>query len=214
MTQIAGQFINSVGGMIVVTPFGGQTGQPGNRQPEWTNNTSPVIPSPGNSVFLDAADWQLHRKPIYDDTTNTGSYGAVNRDITAEDWEMTGNIIVDQNRPPDMLLRYGFFAGKAIGGANNPVVSGGNSQFGFNLGVRIILIQGCGTNYPSDLTLDFFWSPSAKIGPNGPIIDAGNKKDVRMPIMAVGNARIFKLPAEVNLALDYNTHLEGRGQVY
>jgi len=212
MVQIPAQHINSVGGALVITPFGGAIGGLGNNTPEWNINAAFPLPASGApSWWIDCADWQLTRQPIFDDVTDTGSYGAVNRDQTAEDWSLQANIIVDQRFPPDMIIRYGY-PYNGVGLTKNVPTS--LIGLGFNLGVRIALIQGCGVNYPVDAYLDFFWCPSAKLAQNGPIIDANNKKEVRMPIAGVGNARIFKMPAEYNNWLDYATHLSNRGQVF
>jgi hypothetical protein len=201
-SQIPGQYINSVGGVLIITGFQGTT------TPEWTDvNTLPADGGP--SYWLDCLDWRLKIEAIFDDVTGTGSYGAVNRDQTAEDCQAEANVVVDQRYPPDMLVKYGFLAGKG-----SQVVNAGNSQFGFNLGVRAIFVQGCGTNYPSDKYLDWYWCPSVKLFMRGPVIDAGNKKDVRMPLGIRANARVFKMPAEYNVWTDYRAHLVLRGQTF
>ena len=215
-SQIPGQFISSVGGVLIVGPFGGIGGGSGRNTNTMIgggvnpgSSCTPPLPATNLVTWIDCQNWALNRIPIFDDVTGTGSYGGVNRDQTAEDWSANASIVLDQNIPVDMLLKYGVTVKKGT-----PIASTGHSQFYFNLGVELILVQGCGTNYPSNYSVDFYYCPSAKLSQNGPIIDAGNKKDVRMNVTMVGNARIFKMPAECNVLADYIAALILRGQVF
>lgn len=215
-SQIPGQFINSVGGALIVGPYGGIGGGAGRNTSTMIgaginpgNNCVPPAAVPNQVTWIDCTDWTLGIAPIYDEVTGTYSYGGVNRDKTAEDWGARANVVLDQRYPVDMLLKYGVIVGKG-----NALASTGGSQFYFNSGVELILVQGCGTNYPSNQTIDFYYCPSAKLSVNGPGIDAGNKKDVRYSVSIVGNARIFKLPAECNVLADYLGALAARGQVW
>jgi hypothetical protein len=206
MTQIPGQFISSVGGLVGFAPYAG------NRTPDWGSGVPAAPPSASQVTYLDVADWQLQITPFFDDTTNTGSYGAQNMDLVAEGFQAVMNVIVDQNRPPDMLAKYGVFTTKA-----SPVSFNTISQYEFNLGTRLTLIQGAGANYPYDpnnVNQDFWWCPSVKRAQVTPIIDANAKKMVRMRITVQGNARIFKLPAEYQVLADYITHLASWNQVF
>lgn len=205
--QIAGSFITSVGGMIMFAPFQGNT------TPEFSGNGSsgpPALPYTGPGGYLDAANWRLNITTFLDDTTHTGSYGAQSMDRAAEGFTMSAEIIVQQTSPPDMLAKYGVFYQKG-----NTVPSSSVSQYGFNLGTRMLLIQGAGVNYPADnQAVDFWYAPSCKVEMDEPVIDANNKKMVRMAVRVRGNSRIFKLPAEAVLFTDYVTHLQNRGQVF
>ena len=213
MAQIAGQFITSVGGLVGFCPFGGSIGANGNRTVEFTPSATCAPPSTTSANYFDAADWNVTINAFFDDVTNTGSYGAQSIERTCEGFSAEINVITDIRYPPDMLAKYGypFVSGTPVPLATAPYPS----NYAFNLGCRMTLIEGSGYNYPVDgQALNFWYCPSVKISSATPIIDANNKKMVRMSIKVEGNARIFKLPAEFNALNDYITHLANRGQVF
>ena len=208
MANIAGNFITSVGGYVGFCPWLGNT------TPEWTvGGGGPVPPTTSvvNGVqIFDVADWELETIPFFDDTTHTGSYGAQSIDKVAEGFTATINAIVDQRYPPDMYAKYGF------GFQNGTLVPANLAPgFDFNLGTRMTLVVGAGVSSPADgLQVDFYWCPSVKVATVRPTIDANNKKMVRMRVDVVGNAKLFKLPAEYQVFLGYQTHLQGRGSTF
>lgn len=217
-SPIAGLKVTSVGGLVGFWPY------QGNDTPEWGAG-DPVVPTAEQTNYLDCAVWDLETTPFFDDVTDTGSYGAQVLDKAAEGFQATVDVIYDLRYPPDMMAKYG--AQPNVGQAfadNGAQVDSAHSQFCFNLGVRMTLIQGAGVNYPSGDPLgiglgaaqmvDFYWSPSVKIAVSKPVIDANNKKMVRQRIQVAGASRIFKLPAEALACRDYLKFLQNRGKVF
>ena len=187
---IGGAFISSFGGILGFQPFQGLL--PGVGAPP---------PTPFQTL-LDVERWELAKEPVIDDTTHTGSYGALGSDITCVPWRLAAELLWDIYKPPNFLAANGgLFAAAAA----------------FNAGYQFWAYLGSGANYPLSAGAHYYFCPSVKTRLVATIIDAAGKKMVRARIDVLGNAPVFALGGpltEQGLLDNYIFHCQSRNWVW
>jgi hypothetical protein len=186
-TQVTGNHLSAVGGVIQFIPFGsGGTGSGG---------------SSGN-IWVDVTDWAGSIVNFTDDVTDTGTWGYQGIDIPCQGFKYVANLVYDLSKPADTAQR------AAVFGA-------GSSNVSMNASIQVSLFLGNGENYPeSDTVAEWIFIPSAKVTFFHFLNDAGNKKMVRGRMEGISSSGYFHMPYDSARLQLYTSHLNQRGRSF